>query len=194
MFLLVSQMQWMHDITPGCDLISAAFYTAHPQEKKGNPTAHEQWKKPGGLGYIGDSTTQQGFFRGSHGDHEKENLRWRPARQLFGQVAVDRRAKRPHYWLPGDEDVWRLKRRLWWWKDPGRLTWNLQITHLERKMIWTKPPWLCSMLIFRGVHPRKTNVEHRKYAFWKRGNIYQPKPPICGLAAVRFWGEWRWPW
>ena len=28
--------------------------------------------------------------------------------------------------------------------------WNLQITHSERKMIWTKPPWLCSMLI-RGV-------------------------------------------
>ena len=23
---------------------------------------------------------------------------------------------------------------------PGRLTWNLQITHLERKMIQTKPP------------------------------------------------------
>ena len=23
---------------------------------------------------------------------------------------------------------------------PGRLTWNLQITHLDRKMIWTKPP------------------------------------------------------
>ena len=24
---------------------------------------------------------------------------------------------------------------------PGRLTWNLLINHLERKMIWTKPPW-----------------------------------------------------
>ena len=34
---------------------------------------------------------------------------------------------------------------------PGRLTWNLEINHLERKMIWTKPPWLCSMLIFQGV-------------------------------------------
>ena len=34
---------------------------------------------------------------------------------------------------------------------PGRLTWNLQITHLERKMIWTKPPWLWSILIFQGV-------------------------------------------
>ena len=29
--------------------------------------------------------------------------------------------------------------------------WNLQITHLERNMIETNPPWLCSMLIFRGV-------------------------------------------
>ena len=42
---------------------------------------------------------------------------------------------------------------------PGRLTWNLQITHLERKMIF-KPPWLCSMLIFRGVtHPKYLEPE-----------------------------------
>ena len=36
---------------------------------------------------------------------------------------------------------------------PGRLTWNLQITHLERKMIWTKPPgnYRTQPLIFRGV-------------------------------------------
>ena len=27
------------------------------------------------------------------------------------------------------------------WKING---WNLQITYLERKMIWTEPPWLCS--------------------------------------------------
>ena len=45
----------------------------------------------------------------------------------------------------------------WWWNDvskhthPGRVTWNLQITHLERTMIKTKPPCLSSMLIFRGV-------------------------------------------
>ena len=32
---------------------------------------------------------------------------------------------------------------------PGRLNRNLQITHFQRKMIGTKPPWLCSMLIFR---------------------------------------------
>ena len=31
-----------------------------------------------------------------------------------------------------------------WFIHPGRLTWNLQITHLERKIIWTKPPWLCA--------------------------------------------------
>ena len=30
--------------------------------------------------------------------------------------------------------------------------WNLQITNLEKKMIGTKPPWLCSMLIFRGIY------------------------------------------
>ena len=39
---------------------------------------------------------------------------------------------------------------------PGRLTWNLQITHLKGK--WSsKPPWLCSMLIFRGV-PQTLNA------------------------------------
>ena len=41
---------------------------------------------------------------------------------------------------------------------PGRLTWNLQITHLERKMIWTNPPWLWPMLIFQGVG-RKCDVK-----------------------------------
>ena len=34
---------------------------------------------------------------------------------------------------------------------PGRLTWNLQIIHLERKMIFQTSRELCSMLIFRGV-------------------------------------------
>ena len=37
----------------------------------------------------------------------------------------------------------------------GRLIWNLEITHLERKMIWTKPPWLCSILIFSGAKFKK---------------------------------------
>ena len=35
---------------------------------------------------------------------------------------------------------------------PGRLTWNLQITHLERKMIFQTSRELCSMLIFQGVN------------------------------------------
>ena len=37
---------------------------------------------------------------------------------------------------------------------PGRLTAGTYSHHLwkERNMIWTKPPWVCSMLIFRGVH------------------------------------------
>ena len=30
---------------------------------------------------------------------------------------------------------------------------HLKITYLKRKIIWTKPPWLCSMLIFGGVIP-----------------------------------------
>jgi len=34
------------------------------------------------------------------------------------------------------------------WKING---WNLQITHLERKMIFQSSRELCSMLIFRGV-------------------------------------------
>ena len=37
---------------------------------------------------------------------------------------------------------------------PNRTPWKInmepQITHVERNMIWTKPPWLCSMWIFRG--------------------------------------------
>ena len=37
------------------------------------------------------------------------------------------------------------------WKING---WNLKIIHLERKMIWTKPPSLwCSMRSFSGVYP-----------------------------------------
>ena len=43
---------------------------------------------------------------------------------------------------------------------PRKLTWNLKITHLERKNIWTKPSFWGSMLIFRGVidsYPTKSN-------------------------------------
>ena len=42
------------------------------------------------------------------------------------------------------------------WKNldlhPGRLTWNLKITHLERKMIFQTSMRTCSMLIFQGVN------------------------------------------
>ena len=41
---------------------------------------------------------------------------------------------------------------------PRRLTWNLQITHLERKMIFQTSREWCSMLIFRGVGSLKTCV------------------------------------
>ena len=36
-------------------------------------------------------------------------------------------------------------------QNPWKLTWNLKITQLKRKIIWTKPPLLCSMLIFQIV-------------------------------------------
>ena len=48
---------------------------------------------------------------------------------------------------------------------PGRLTWNIQITHLERKMIFQTSRELCSMLIFQGVDcklqkmPKKKNTK-----------------------------------
>ena len=38
-------------------------------------------------------------------------------------------------------NLWHLIVPRFWLVHPGRLPWNLQITHLERKMIWTKPPW-----------------------------------------------------
>ena len=54
---------------------------------------------------------------------------------------------------------------------PGRFTWNLQITHLERKMIWTKPPGNyvqmfnlqgCKSLGFEIFTPKPTNLLHRR--------------------------------
>ena len=47
------------------------------------------------------------------------------------------------------EDIWKKGNKditaLWFWGfwayTLEGLTWNLQITHLERKMIWPKPPW-----------------------------------------------------
>ena len=50
------------------------------------------------------------------------------------------------------------------WKING---WNLQ-NHpwKERKMIWTKPPWLCSMLIFTGVSFFSGVHHHFEAVFW----------------------------
>ena len=64
---------------------------------------------------------------------------------------------------------------------PGRLTWNLLINHLERKMIWTKPPFLLSsMLIFQGVvsNPRRLVWMIRKSL--PDSSSHQPIPsPWC---------------
>ena len=49
------------------------------------------------------------------------------------------------YWKPLESEI-----KLY----SGRLTWDLQITHLERNMIF-QTAWLCSMLIFRGVATSK---------------------------------------
>ena len=40
------------------------------------------------------------------------------------------------------------------WDTPWKLNlWNLQITNSGKKMIWTKPPWISSVLIFRILYP-----------------------------------------
>ena len=39
---------------------------------------------------------------------------------------------------------------------PGRITWNLQITHLERKMIFQTPMIMFRPLIFQGVSGKPT--------------------------------------
>ena len=74
---------------------------------------------------------------------------------------------------------------------PGRLTWNLQITHLERKMIWTKPPSLCSMLFFRGVRPCKQvcyagwcwiwvlRALWRRWGSTLRAQVFRCRSPRC---------------
>lgn len=47
--------------------------------------------------------------------------------------------------------------------DSGRLTWNLQIVHLDK---WSyTPPWLCSIFIFRGVV-----VFTSHYCYWVDGH------------------------
>ena len=52
-------------------------------------------------------------------------------------------------------------------------SWNLKITHLESKMILTKPPLWCSILIFPGV-----------YIFWLQENLF--RSPKTKLDASEF--------
>ena len=70
--------------------------------------------------------------------------------------------RKDHSWIIGWTGIF-LRRTSVLFEDsvhPGRLTWNLQITHLEGK--WSsKPSWLCSMLIFRGVI-----IKTRSIPFW----------------------------
>ena len=52
---------------------------------------------------------------------------------------------------------------------PGRLTAGTYKSpiFLERNMIWTKPPWLCSMLIFRGVLDFQMPLICRRLKEWR---------------------------
>jgi len=52
---------------------------------------------------------------------------------------------------------------------PGRLTWNLQITKLRRKMIFQTSMRTCCMLIFMGVIQAKCHPD----------TSYQPSPNSC---------------
>ena len=54
-------------------------------------------------------------------------------------------------WRRSRGEPWRLF--FGWMIHPGRLTAGTYNHHpfFERKMIWTTPLWLCSMLIFQGV-------------------------------------------
>ena len=83
---------------------------------------------------------------------------------LFWYKAYDRAGD-----FPGESSHfnWHKSRAVFKRLHPGRLTWNLQITHLERKII-LQPPWICSMLIFQGVNHRGGNnpnmiANHQQY-------------------------------
>ena len=75
------------------------------------------------------------------------------------------------------------QKSVWWsWSEilthqntPWKINrWNLQITHLERKMISTKPPWLWSMLIFQGVTDFDTSVSYF-HVFGVANSIFEKK-------------------
>ena len=61
---------------------------------------------------------------------------------------------------------------------PGRLTWNLQITHLERKMIFQT-----SMIMF---HVNLPGCNHN--SSWTTGHPWRVPPSNLGHQNWKFWG------
>ena len=86
------------------------------------------------------------------------------------------------YWLRD----WMLKIHTW------TFTWNLDITHLQRKIIFHPPPSLCSMLSVQGVNRFQilpySNVNLTNFAAERVGSskwVFEKKLPndvavICG--------------
>ena len=66
---------------------------------------------------------------------------------------------------------------------PGRLTWNLQITHLERKMIFQTSMLMFQPLIFRGIRQTKTWDAKKNDPQRLRKNVHDPS------CATAFWGR-----
>ena len=69
--------------------------------------------------------------------------------------------------------TWKLtstKECLHLWK----ITWNLKIIQLNREIIWTKPAFLGSMLIFQGVY-RISSEESFCYPRWRLVTLGFPK-------------------
>ncbi len=61
---------------------------------------------------------------------------------------------------------------------PQKNGWNLKITPCKRKVIWTKPPLLGSMLIFRGVIHGKAFVAQIKNHWSKKNNKHPEKSQV----------------
>ena len=65
---------------------------------------------------------------------------------VYEWVFVDSKRKHISYWTNRNELMFLVSgKNHWTCLHPGRLTWNLQITHLERKMIFQT-----SMIMFHG--------------------------------------------
>ena len=73
------------------------------------------------------------------------------------------------------------------WNNIGRLTWNLQIIHLEREMIWTKPQGNYVPAVnlqgcrWNGETPVKCHHIgfHQRFSFWKM-KLKSPKATVDG--------------